>query len=109
MTTVYPLPRHPLSLPDLSSVNKPLAIMSLISLAALLPTLLAHLIDARVLDHEAIWLKPMKFQFSMAIHGGTVALAVLLLPVSARTSAWVRWPAWALVVTMAYELTFLSL
>lgn len=109
MTTVYPLLRHPLTLPDLSGLNKPLAIMSLFSLAALLPTLLAHMFDPRVLDHEAIWLKPMKFQLSMAIHGGTVALAVLLLPTSARRSRWVRWPAYALVVTMAYELTFLCL
>ncbi|MEL7216661.1 MAG: hypothetical protein AAGJ96_12115, partial [Pseudomonadota bacterium] len=67
MTTVYPLLRHPLTLPDLSGLNKPLAIMSLFSLAALLPTLLAHMFDPRVLDHEAIWLKPMKFQLSMAI------------------------------------------
>lgn len=61
MTTVYLLPRHPLTLPDLSGVNRPLAIMSLISLAALVPTLLTPKIDARALYHEAIWLKPVKF------------------------------------------------
>ena len=71
-------------------------------------TLLLLAADPRVLDGEAFWLKPLKFQISMAVLCGTLILAVLAAGPGAAASPWVRVPAVAVAATAFYELTFLG-
>ena len=79
------------------------------SLALIPVTLLLLAADPRVLDGEALWLKPLKFQISMAVLCGTLVLAVLAAGPGAAASPWVRVPAVAAAATAFYELTFLGL
>jgi hypothetical protein len=75
---------------------------------ALIPLSLALLVlDPRVLDGEALWLKPLKFQVSMAVLMGTLLLAVAASGLGA--SFWVRIPSVAVAATALYELTFLNI
>jgi hypothetical protein len=75
---------------------------------ALIPLSLALLVlDPRVLDGEALWLKPLKFQVSMAVLTGTLLLAVAASGLGA--SFWVRIPSVAVAATALYELTFLNI
>ena len=43
-------------------------------------TLLLLGIDRRILDDEALWLKPLKCHISLALHGNTILLAARFLP-----------------------------
>ena len=81
------------------------------SLALIPVTLLLLAAVPRVLDGEALWLKPLKFQISMAVLCGTLVLAVLAARPGAAASPWVRVPAVAVAATATafYELTFLGL
>ena len=75
---------------------------------ALIPLSLALLIlDPRILDGEALWLKPLKFQISMAVLTGTLLLAVMASGLG--QSLWVRIPAIAVAATAFYELFFLNM
>lgn len=50
--------------------------------------LLALTLDARLHNDIAIWIKPLKFQVSLALHLVTLAVLVRMLSVAARTSSW---------------------
>ncbi len=75
---------------------------------ALIPVSLVLLVlDNRVLDDEALWLKPLKFQISMTVLTATLLLAVTASGLS--HTLWVRVPSLAVAATAVYELTFLNL
>ena len=70
-------------------------------------SLVLLVLDPRILDDEALWLKPLKFQISMAVLTGTLLLA--LATSGLGTSIWVRIPALAMAAAAFYELTFLDI
>lgn len=72
-------------------------------------TILALAIDPRMLDHEAIWLKPLKFDLSMLLHGATVLAAASTLPQRLAEIRTIRWAIWATAAAMLYELAFLNI
>jgi hypothetical protein len=104
--TATPWPDRPLPALDLWT-GSALGWATVVALA-LIPLSLALLVlDPRVLDGEALWLKPLKFQVSMAVLTGTLLLAVATSGLG--TSLWVRIPSVAVAATALYELTFLNI
>ncbi|MEJ7686563.1 MAG: hypothetical protein WKG52_05955 [Variovorax sp.] len=58
--------------------------------ALLLPTALASTIDTRTLNDISVWAKPLKFQFSFALHWLTMAWLLQCLAAPARLAAGTR-------------------
>ncbi len=88
--------------------SAPLGITAMLMLLAMIPTTLAGLIDPRELNGVNIWIKPLKFQLSIAVHLATVALALLLLPPSVRDRWLVRTVVWALVAAALFEAIYIT-
>jgi hypothetical protein len=70
-------------------------------------TFLLLTVDPRVLDDEALWLKPMKFQLSMAVLCATVLGALRSMPQAVQSNLWLVFPARLIAATAIFELTFL--
>ena len=92
-----------------SSWNQALFRAGAFSLVLIVPTVTLLLFDQRVLDDEPLWLKPLKFQISMAMLCLTLMAAILVLPERWQRSRWVTAPAWAVSLTAVYELIFLAI
>ncbi|MEO0497789.1 MAG: hypothetical protein AAF141_10535 [Pseudomonadota bacterium] len=86
-----------------------LILATVIALGMILPTLALLMLDPRVLDDEALWLKPLKFQISMAMFCLTVWFGVQQLPRHWRASWWLRVPSILVASTALYELMFLAI
>jgi hypothetical protein len=93
---------------DIYRSASPLAVTTILLLLLMIPTAFAGFIDARLFNGINIWIKPLKFQFSMALHLGTIALAMLLLPEPVRVSRTVRVLCWALIVSALFEVTYIG-
>lgn len=107
MTAIAP-PDRPFPALDLDVwTGSALGWATALALASIPLSLALLVLDPRVLDGEALWLKPLKFQISMAVLTGTLLLAVTASGLAA--SPWVRIPAIAVAVTALYELTFLDI
>lgn len=65
-----------------------LALLMMASVVVFLP---AMILDQRVLDNSSVWIKPQKFNLSLALHALTLAVLVQLLPREVRTG-------WAMTV-----------
>lgn len=65
-------------------------------------------VDGRVLDGEAVWLKPLKFQLALGLHAATVLVVAALLPGALAQARLVRWVGAALGVTAIYEVLFIA-
>jgi len=103
--TATPWPERPL--PTLEFwTGSALGWATLVALALIPLSLVLLVFDARVLDGEALWLKPLKFQISMAVLTGTLLIAIGASGFGA--SLWVRIPSVAVAATAVYELTFLN-
>lgn len=63
-----------------------LATAALLSLLAIVPCLLAMLVDARTINDISVWIKPSKFFASFALYYGTLAWAFGYLPINAQRS-----------------------
>lgn len=72
-------------------------------------TLLLLGVDRRVLDDETLWLKPLKFHISLAVHGITVLVAARFLPEAWQTHLITRIGLFAFGAVIIYEALFLSL
>lgn len=72
-------------------------------------TLLLLSFDRRVLDDEALWLKPLKFQLSLAVHGITVLIAARFLPELWQTHVLTKVTLFVFAAVIIYESVFLSL
>jgi hypothetical protein len=71
-------------------------------------TLLMMQIDQRTLASESIWLKPLKFQLALSLHGATLALITRCLPGTLAHSRTVRWMNLAVAATLIYEVLFIA-
>ena len=90
-------------------LSGPLGLATLTSMVLLVPTLLLLVLDQRILDDELLWLKPLKFQISMAFLTVTLALAIQSSPPALQSSLWLRLPAMAVAATAIFELAFLAI
>ncbi|MGR3468472.1 MAG: hypothetical protein ACU0CI_11405 [Shimia sp.] len=65
-------------------------------------------LDPRVLDDEALWLKPLKFYLSMAVHAATLLAALWLYERDGPPRRIVTWAGGATAIAILYELIFLT-
>ena len=66
----------------MTRLNLSLALLMAASFIVFIP---AMLIDPRVLDSSPVWVKPQKFNISLALHFFTIALLAQLVPQKVRT------------------------
>ncbi len=78
-------------------------------LVAIPLTLLLLGLDRRVLDDAALWLKPLKFHISLAVHGITVLVAARFLPEVWQSHTITKIGLFAFGAVILYEAIFLSL
>jgi len=86
MTITNPASPARLSLPSLNSdhmtrLNVSLALLMAASFVVFLP---AMLLDPRTLDSAPVWVKPQKFNISLALHFFTIAALAQLVPAKSR-------------------------
>ncbi|WP_026621547.1 hypothetical protein M728_005231 (plasmid) [Ensifer sp. WSM1721] len=80
-----------------------------IQIAFLIPSLLAYLLDERLLNGVGVWSKPIKFQTSIAITVGTLILLLPLLDEAVRATRVVRWSAQAIAIAGTLEIVYIVL
>lgn len=80
-----------------------------IMIGALTPaSIVLALIDGRTIDGSNLWLKPLKFQISVAIFLATLAFMVPLARASFRRSAFGRLTIWTAIATSAFEIAWIT-
>ena len=77
-------------------------------LAPMLPTAIAVVLDPRLLNGASLWLKPLHFQMSLAIHMGTLAILMPFVSHRWRESRFVRWPMLAAAFSAMLEVAYIS-
>lgn len=80
----------------------------LLSAALLLPSMLAASLDERTLNDINIWAKPLKFQFSFALHWLTVAWLMRCMALPSRLARSTRWAATAGAFATVTELLYIT-
>ena len=88
--------------------NRWLAAVGVLMALSLIPTGLAYLLDARQFNGISVWIKPMKFQASLAVHLLTVALLLEFLQEEKRTGRLVFWLAMAMIGTSLFEVIYIT-
>ncbi len=91
------------------AANPALAAAGTFLALALIPSTLALGLDDRLLSGVSVWVKPMKFQASLAVHLLSVAVLLLLLPHAVRRSRQVRWIAAAMTAAALGEAAYITL
>ncbi len=99
--------RNPLS--ELFTRERRLALYGAVLLALLLPMALAWGLDERMLRGANVWVKPMKFAFSIAALAFTTAWFVGHLPAARRSGRAVDWIVWLLIGAGSFELAYIGL
>ncbi|MEO1637910.1 MAG: hypothetical protein AAFU41_01520 [Pseudomonadota bacterium] len=105
--TAVPMTKLPVLAPKRSTRHGPLSAATTYALLLIPLTLVLLLLDQRVLQGELLWLKPLKFQMSLAVMTGTLLWAVGRFGPHGGRSPWVVWPATAVAITAVYEISFL--
>jgi hypothetical protein len=77
-------------------------------LALMVPTGLALALDARMLADAPVWLKPLKFEASLALYLATLALFVPLAGPRFRTSWLGRYAVWGAIVPSFLEIAYIG-
>lgn len=78
--------------------------ISLVMGVAIAVTIPLWALDARTIGGISVWAKPLKFEFALAIHAGTLAAVVSRLRPSLRTGAYVQGVAIAFLVACTIEM-----
>jgi len=86
-----------------------LAAFAALLLALLVPMALAWGIDDRVLRDANVWIKPMKFAFSIAVLALTTAWFAGLLPAARRQGRPMSRIVWLLIGSGSFELSYITL
>lgn len=76
-------------------------------LALVPPTVIAALLDDRMLDGENVWLKPLKFELALAIYAATLAMMVPLAGARAAASGGARWLARLFAIGAGVEMSWI--
>ena len=102
-------PASPLRLPRIDARPDPILWGGALLFAALAaPTLAALALDARAHLGAPIWIKPLKFQASIAVFLGTLAWLSALMPGRVRAARWWRLYAIAVVGAFVYEIVWIG-
>ncbi len=81
--------------------------LTALMLALLVPTALGALFDTRLTNGFNGWLKPLKFEVSLAIHFGTLTLLLGLMTPAARAGRVVRWSMLTAAMLAALEVAYI--
>ena len=103
MTAVAPAPS-----PELPRPDPVLWGAALLFAAMAAPTLGALTLDARTHLGAPIWIKPLKFQASIAVYLGTLAWLSALMPERVREARWWRAFTLAVVGAFLYEIVWIG-
>jgi hypothetical protein len=85
-----------------------LAGVGLLLLLMMIPTFAAWLLDGRTLDGISVWIKPLKFQASLAVQFLTVAWLMLWLPPARRHTRLVSTLALSMSAAALLEIGYIS-
>jgi hypothetical protein len=85
-----------------------LAAFALLMVAATVPTLIAMALDVRTFNGINVWIKPFKFQASVAIYLATVAWFWPYIDAAIRARAAVRARVWALCILLVLEIVYIT-
>jgi hypothetical protein len=80
-----------------------------IQIAFILPTVGAMLIETRQLNGINIWIKPLKFELSMALNLLTLFVLLRTIHVADRDTRFIRWSAAAVAAASTFEIVYISL
>jgi hypothetical protein len=77
--------------------------------AILLVTLCVSAFDQRLIGSDGVWVKPIKFQISLAIHFATLAAIAGLLSETQRTGTFLFWIAVISVGSAVFEIAYIMI
>ncbi len=77
-------------------------------LALLLPSGLAHAVDARLFQGVGVWLKPLKFEASLGLYLLTLALFLPLTSQAFRRSWLGRYAVWGAILPSVLEIAYIG-
>ncbi|MDB5525625.1 MAG: hypothetical protein JWM58_3388 [Rhizobium sp.] len=78
-----------------------------VQIAFLIPSLISHGLDDRLLDGVSVWSKPIKFELSLMIMSATLIWLLPLIAPEARQGRAVRWSALAIALMGTLEITYI--
>lgn len=94
---------------DLLRRERRLATGGFVILALMVPTFLALTLDGRLLNGISIWIKPLKFQFSVGLYLLTLAWFIGALPDGVRRRRAVRILVSVALTASAFEIAYIAL
>ncbi|MDX3807617.1 ABA4-like family protein [Bosea thiooxidans] len=77
-------------------------------LLLVIPTILAHATDPRLLNGDNVWLKPLKFEISIAIYLLSFALLLPLTSEAFQRSRLGRFAVWPVIALLFFELVYIA-
>jgi hypothetical protein len=80
-----------------------------LQIAMLIPSLIAFLLDERLVNAINVWSKPLKFQLSMSLNMLTVLWVLPLMSAAWLCSKTVRWSALAIACASTFEIAYIVL
>jgi len=86
-----------------------LAIVGTFMLCAILPTALAMGLDERTLNGVSVWLKPLKFEASLAVHLLTLSWLMIFIPETERRGLIVKALVAVILATALFEIAYIAL
>lgn len=100
LQAILPLARSatPLSFSHAFRYGPVFAATALVMLAMIPPTLMALALDPRTLNGVNVWIKPLKFEISIALYVGTLAWFMSFLPAQEREAR--RFRLWAIIAAI---------
>lgn len=81
---------------------------SLLIAVLIVPTLIASAFDERQLNGISVWIKPLKFQVSVALHLMTLAVLASLVGEQARNGLTLRCAAWLSAAMGLFEIAYIT-
>ena len=105
---VQTAPTFPAPIADLFRREPLFAGSALVFAALMVPTTFALLIDTRTFQGINVWIKPLKFQFALAVYLATLALFAEWLPRGTAQARWYRLYAAVVVFAMAAEIVWVG-
>lgn len=85
-----------------------LATGTLAMLFLMAPTLLAMAADPRTFLGQSVWLKPLKFEISIALFMGTLAWFAVWVPAAVKARRWFRLVTWGAVAAALVEMIWIG-
>src|SRR5262245_29972697 len=93
---------------DLRRREPTMVAFALLMVAACVPTLIAMALDTRTYNGINVWIKPFKFQTSVAIYLATVAWFWPYIDAATRARRSVRAGVWAMSVLLLLEIVYIT-